>query len=70
MSNKKRTEEENSRTTGSIVGGALLGASLGGPFGALVGGFLGAILGESVNDKSKKDTPLENPDRLENKKDK
>ncbi|EOY4514167.1 Blp family class II bacteriocin [Vibrio vulnificus] len=59
MSNK-RSEEDNTRTTGSAVGGAILGASLGGPFGAIIGGIVGAALGESVNDSKraeKKTTP-------------
>ncbi len=50
---KKRSEEDNTRTTGSAVGGAILGASLGGPVGAIIGGLFGAILGESVNDSKK-----------------
>ena len=54
MSENKRTEEENTRTTGAAVGGAILGASLGGPIGAIIGGIAGALLGESVNDSTKK----------------
>jgi len=52
--NSKRTEEENTRTTGSTIGGAILGASLGGPPGAIIGGIVGAFLGEYVNDSQKK----------------
>lgn len=70
MSNKKRTEEDNSRTTGAVVGGALLGASLGGPVGAMVGGFLGALLGESVNDKNRKDSLLNEPEQTDSAEDK
>ena len=50
---KKRTEEESTRTTGAVVGGALLGASVGGPVGAILGGIAGAILGESVNESNR-----------------
>lgn len=64
MSDKKRTEEDNTRTTGSAVGGAILGASLGGPIGAIIGGIAGALLGESVNGSNKKQSgpkpPLQN----------
>nr|VFK24050.1 MAG: hypothetical protein BECKMB1821G_GA0114241_100714 [Candidatus Kentron sp. MB]VFK34107.1 MAG: hypothetical protein BECKMB1821I_GA0114274_10617 [Candidatus Kentron sp. MB]VFK76742.1 MAG: hypothetical protein BECKMB1821H_GA0114242_10727 [Candidatus Kentron sp. MB] len=47
---KQRTEEENTRTTGAVMGGAILGASIYGPVGAIIGGIVGAVLGESVND--------------------
>jgi uncharacterized membrane protein len=49
----KRSEEENTRTTGAAVGGAILGASIGGPAGAIIGGIVGAVLGESVNDSKR-----------------
>lgn len=58
---KKRSEEENTRTTGSVVGGAILGASIGGVFGALVGGVVGAVLGESVNDSRRNQNSAEKP---------
>jgi outer membrane lipoprotein SlyB len=57
MTNKKlpqkRTEEENTRTTGAAIGGAILGASLGGPAGAIIGGIAGLIFGEVANDNNK-----------------
>lgn len=67
MSDKnKRSEEENTRTTGAAVGGAILGASIGGPAGAIIGGIVGAVLGESVNDSRRgPKPPTNNPPRGE-----
>lgn len=54
---KRRSEEENTRTTGAAVGGAILGGSIGGPAGAIIGGIVGAVLGESVNDSRRGPKP-------------
>lgn len=55
--NKKieRTEKENSRTTGAIVGGAIFGASIAGPAGAVLGGLVGVIVGEVLNQKEREE---------------
>ena len=49
----KRSEDENNRLGGSVLGGAILGASLGGPIAAIIGGIAGAVLAEQVNGSKK-----------------
>jgi predicted GIY-YIG superfamily endonuclease len=52
--NSTRTENENSRSTGSAIGGAILGGSLFGPAGALAGALAGLLLSEKVNESHRR----------------
>ena len=60
MKNMERTDAENTRTTGALIGGAILGAALGGPLGAVAGGLFGITAGEWTNrsQRQQKDTRM------------
>jgi len=52
---QKRTEAEDVRIAGAVLGGGILGGSLGGPIGALIGGIIGLLLGDYANQSKGKE---------------